>query len=264
MSLSGAGLPAVVFTDLDGSLLDHNTYLPGPAAPALAALVEKGVLVVFCSAKTFAEQVHLQADLGLEAPVIVENGAAIVHPDGSRVVLGLAHTEAAERLAGAAAEAGVEIRGYDDMTLEEISALTGLTPEEAERARNREYTVTFLVIEGGDEGVARLEEAMGRSGLRLTRGSRFLSAQGPHDKGAAVRHLVATLSDGVTPPPPTFGIGDYLNDAEMLAAVDVPMLVRLPDGLWADLVLPGVIRLEGVGPHGWAQAAQRILETVGP
>lgn len=262
MSPARPGPAAVVFTDLDGSFLDHATYLPGPAAPALAALTQRGILVVFCSAKTWAEQSHIQASLGLEAPVIVENGAAVVHPDGSRLVLGLPHRQVTEGLVEAAAAVGVGVRSYDDMDLEEISTITGLTPEEAERARSRDYTVTFLLTEGGDEGTARLEEEMGRRHLRLTRGARFLSAQGLHDKGAAVRRLVAQLADGVSPPPPTYGIGDFLNDAEMLAAVDLPMLVQVPGGTWADLTLPGLVRLEGVGPEGWVLAVDRILETL--
>jgi hypothetical protein len=45
----------------------------------------------------------------------------------------------------------------------------------------------------------------------------------------------------------------------MLSAVEVPMLVRRPDGTWADLEVPGLIRLGGIGPVGFAEAAGRVL-----
>lgn len=258
------GLPqpsAVLFTDLDGTLLDHSTYQPGPAAVALQELIEGGVLVVLCSAKTRAEQTHIQSSLGFDAPFIVENGAAIADPRGILVSFGLPYETVVERLASSAEEAGVRTHGYDDMSLAEISDLTGLSEEEADRARTREFSVTFLMVDGGPDEQQRLQETMARRGLRMVRGARFLSAQGQHDKGVAVRHLVQSLRDG-NPTLRTFGIGDYLNDLEMLAAVDVAMQVQLPDGAWAEIPLPSIVRLAGIGPAGWAVGARRVIEAI--
>lgn len=249
---------AVLFTDLDGSFLDHATYRPGPAAAALRDLRAQGVMVVFCSAKTRAEQAHLQASLGFQAPFIVENGAAIADDGLTLAVFGLPHETVAERLRAAADEAGVRVRGYHEMTTAEISELTGLTIEAAERARAREFSVTFL-IEGAGGGEGPLERPMGELGLRLVRGARFLSAQGDHDKGVAVRHLTGLLREGGGSPT-IYGIGDYRNDLEMLAAVDVAMQVQQPDGSWADIPVDGIIRVDGIGPEGWAQAARRVIE----
>ena len=38
-----AGRPVVVFTDLDGTLLDHDSYRPDEALPCLRALERRGV-----------------------------------------------------------------------------------------------------------------------------------------------------------------------------------------------------------------------------
>ena len=67
----------VVFTDLDGTLLDHNTYDYGPARPALEALGRRGVVLVLCSSKTRAELLHWQAVLGIEGPLVSENGSGV-------------------------------------------------------------------------------------------------------------------------------------------------------------------------------------------
>jgi ribonucleotide monophosphatase NagD (HAD superfamily) len=46
----------LVFTDLDGTLLDHDTYDWTPARDALDRLTRAGIPVVFTSSKTAAEQ----------------------------------------------------------------------------------------------------------------------------------------------------------------------------------------------------------------
>lgn len=245
---------AVVVTDLDGTLLDHLTYEPGPAEAAVRRLREAGIAVVFCSSKTRAEQVELRRRLGVTDPFIVENGAALWW-NGRAEVFGLRYEEVRRRLLEAAAEAGVTIRGYGDLTVDEVATLTGLDPAAAARARDREHTESFLLEP--EERAGELRAAATRRGLRLVRGSRMWTAQGTHDKGTAVRRLLETWGR-----PPSYGIGDHEADRELLEAVDHPMVVRRPDGSWVDLQPPGLLRLDGVGPEGWVQAAERVLEEV--
>ncbi len=240
----------VLFSDLDGAFLDQRTYTPGPAAGWLKALTEAGVTVVFCSAKTRSEMSHLLRSLGLDTPFIVENGAAVVEDSRVLATFGLPYERVRASLAEAAAETGVSVRSYGDMTPAEISELTGLSVEEAVRAKHREYSVTFIV-EGSE---TRIRQALEARGLRMVRGALFYSAQGDHDKGTAVRYLVDVLRPGRT-----YAIGDFDNDLPMLEVVDRPMLVQRPDGDFADVVVGDLIRLEGVGPAGWIMGARRIL-----
>ena len=72
-------LPLLVFSDLDGTLLDHESYSFAPARAALAALAEIGAGVVLATSKTAAEVAPLRAALGLAGwPAIVENGAGLL------------------------------------------------------------------------------------------------------------------------------------------------------------------------------------------
>ena len=70
----------VLFTDIDGTLVAHDTYDPGPSTEAVAKLQRAGIPVVLCSAKTRAEQEALCARLKLDDPYIVENGAGVIFP----------------------------------------------------------------------------------------------------------------------------------------------------------------------------------------
>ena len=70
----------MVFTDLDGTLLDHDTYGWEAAAPALEQLKAKRVPVVLISSKTRAEMAPLREALRLEDPFVSENGGGIFLP----------------------------------------------------------------------------------------------------------------------------------------------------------------------------------------
>ena len=69
----------IVFSDLDGTLLDHETYSFEPARPALDRLKREGHVLVLASSKTAAEIAPLRDAMGFShCPAIVENGAGIL------------------------------------------------------------------------------------------------------------------------------------------------------------------------------------------
>ena len=57
----------LIFTDLDGTLLDHESYDWSPAAPALARARAAGVPVIPATSKTRAELAPLMAALAMSA-----------------------------------------------------------------------------------------------------------------------------------------------------------------------------------------------------
>ena len=70
----------LVFTDLDGTLLDHHTYSWKEALPALERCRKKSVPVVLVSSKTRAEMAVLHQELKLSAPFVSENGGGVFFP----------------------------------------------------------------------------------------------------------------------------------------------------------------------------------------
>jgi mannosyl-3-phosphoglycerate phosphatase len=261
--------PLVVFTDLDGTLLDEETYAFDAAREALLALGERRIPVVLCSSKTRAEMRPLARLLGVDAPLIVENGGAVVAgtppPDarwrreGDDWLLELGTPRAAllRALAEIAREAGAEVRSFAQLSVHEVSRLTGLTAAAADLARQREYDEPFLVAR---EQVARVASAAQRRGLRVTRGGRFHHLTGPVDKGRAVKEVRALYA--ADPPPATLGLGDSANDLSFLSAVDRAVVVPRPGGrIDPDLAasLPGAERAPAPGPAGWNAAVLAVL-----
>ena len=69
----------LVVTDLDASLLDHS-YSWYEAKPALVRLRDLGLPLVLNSSKTVAEMKDLAMELGLDSPLVVENGGVLAIP----------------------------------------------------------------------------------------------------------------------------------------------------------------------------------------
>ncbi|HOT00787.1 MAG TPA: HAD-IIB family hydrolase [Acidobacteriota bacterium] len=262
----------VVFTDLDGTLLDKQTYSWSAARSGLELLAGRSIPLVLVTSKTLAEVEPLRRDMQLNDPFIVENGAAVfLPPDGggpevadlSEVagyrcrLFGRTYAEARRFLVSQAARLGA--RGFGDMTIDEISARTALPPDAAGRAAARLFTEPCAVEPGR---LAELDAIARRAGFRILEGGRFchVVAAG-QDKGTAVRWLIAAYQRrwpgrkiG------TVGIGDSPNDLDFLSVVDVPVLVRRPDGthLRAD-GLPRALLAAAIGPAGWNLAIHQLL-----
>src|SRR5207253_11339070 len=75
-------LRVVLFTDLDGTLLDAATYRYDAARPALDRLRECRIPLIICTSKTRAEVDYLRRELDNRDPFIVENAGARYIPDG--------------------------------------------------------------------------------------------------------------------------------------------------------------------------------------
>lgn len=255
-------MAAVVFSDLDGTLLDLQTYSCEEARPAVELLRSRGVPLVLCSSKTRAEIEHHRRELALDAPFIVENGSAVLIPareGGSAIELGLPVAEIRRRLADLRGELGLALRGYADLPQAEIRRLTGLDEEAAQRASRREYSETLLQERFTPEALERLQDALAARGLSGAAGSRFVTVTGRGaDKGRAAR-LLLDLYRRRDPSLLSIGVGDGPNDGPMLEAVDRPYLVRKPSGDWAGMDVPRLVRVEGIGPAGFRKVIGELF-----
>lgn len=263
----------VVFTDLDGTLLDHHTYSYEQALPGLELLQQRSIPVVFCSAKTRAEQAVYRDALQLHDPFIVENGGAVfverdyfnrphtfTRSTNGFDVLEFARpcAEVRKILSMVRAELQLPLKGYGDMTLQEIVELTGLDEPSAALAAKREYEET-VVTQLSDADRERFRAALARHGVMMTAGARFISISTANDKGRATQALIEMFrrewGEIVT-----VGIGDSWNDAPLLSVTDLALQVQQPGGDWADLPVDGIRKISGIGPKGWTLAMSQLLE----
>ena len=202
-------------------------------------------------------------------PFISENGGGVYLPAGyfpfhgpgdqqvgyEAISLGSSYEAIRKRFVELRDRLGIAVRGFGDMTIEEVAGLTGLTFEEARLAQQRDFEEPFIFPGKPDDRF--LSEIEGE-GLRWTQG-RFFHLMGDHHKGRAV-NILRRLYERRDGPVMTVGIGDSLNDLPFLLAVDRPVLVKKESGRHdARIDIPGLVRTDGIGPAGWNEAVTRLI-----
>ena len=243
----------MVFTDLDGSLLDHETYAFDAALPALEALAQADIPVSVVSSKTRAEIIPLVSQLNLTGPIIAENGAVIAFRDGTLDTAG--HINDIRQALDALPEKHRNaIKGFGDMSVAEISQLTGLDEAASARAAQREASEPFM-WSGGD---APDKNLLVNKGFQIIRGGRFYHIIPHRDKADAIKRVMAEMGK---PDAEIWALGDGPNDLSMLLTANKGALIHNPN-LQVTAQLPETHALyltKQAGPAGWAEAIFTFL-----
>ena len=191
----------IVFSDLDGILLDPDTYSCGRAEPGIRTLAELGHPLILCSSKTCAELEYWRPRLSNREPFIVENGGAIYIPRGyfpfriddaqirgdyEVIEFGGRYRELVDTLRRASAVAECPTIGFHQMSVAEICIRTMLPVRHAELAKRRQYDEPFTIL---GSGVRRLLTTIRLFGKDWTQGDRFYHINAGHDRFTAIRRL---------------------------------------------------------------------------
>lgn len=251
---------AVIVTDLDGTLLDHHTYSFEPASQALAEIAERGYPLILNSSKTRAEMLALQQELGLHQAFVCENGAAVYLPDGDQwqcQSFAEPRTQWLPWVHQLRARGQLPFEGFSDWDTARIADLTGLSEAKATLAANREFSEPLL-WHGDDAGRKAFEAELAGRQLRLVKGGRFFSLQGQFDKAQAMLWLKAWFQR--QQPVTLIALGDSPNDAAMLNAADIAVVIKSAQSDSMQVTKPArVIRTTEPGPGGWQQAMTTIM-----
>ena len=271
----------LIFTDLDGSLLDHHTYGFAPAANCLDRLETQGIPVIPITSKTRAEVLAFRQTINNQHPFIIENGAAICIPKGyfnqrpeRATELGrneqywiISNTEPRSQWIEILNQVGKpfadEYQTFSsiciDQGVEGLALLTGLTFEQATLAQQREYSESINWL-GSDSRKADFIQQLNDAGAHLLQGGRFLSMGGNIDKGRALLQLQA-LYQAQYGQCQSIAIGDSYNDISMLEAADSALVIRSPSHAMPALKRTnGVYQSDAIGPNGWVEGIAAWLK----
>lgn len=267
--------PLVVMTDLDGTLLDHDTYSYAPAASVMSRLKSAGIPLILNTSKTAAELKVLRESLKNSDPYVVENGSAIFVPAGyfggktentaqkagdDVHVFGALRTDILNIIHKFRTDKEFLFTGFADMEVPEIIAHTGLLESAALQAATRDFSEP-LIWQDSAHQLRKFEALIAHHGLRLLKGGRFVHVIGACDKGKCLHWLRERFSDSPGAQPLFVALGDSQNDVAMLNAADIAVIVRSSHHEPPDLEKQSsVIITAETGPQGWANALTPILD----
>jgi len=189
----------LVFTDLDGTLLDHDTYSFEPALEALEQLRSLDIPVILNSSKTLAELRSLADQLDLPSPLVSENGSIIAWPspeqnDSYKIeYTGASYPVITETLDQLRKQYAYQFARFHDWNAQGIADKTGLPLEAAALAGQRQGSVPLL----WHDSVEKLEafrQQLEDAGLVLKKGGRFWHVMGQTDKVKAMQQVASAYA----------------------------------------------------------------------
>jgi mannosyl-3-phosphoglycerate phosphatase len=261
----------LIFTDLDGTLLDRDTYSWEAARPALDRLLRDGIPWILVTSRTRAEVEFWRERLRNEHPFIVENGGAAFVPPGyfRRTILpgrrsglyevlnwGATYAELVSDLQKASDASRCRVRGFHEMSPEEVASLCGLPLSQAVLAKQREHDEPFLILDPNRaDALMAAIEAMGRNCLQ---GGRLWHITGRNDKAAAVEFLSELYSREYSAVR-SIGLGDGLNDVPFLKVVTRPVIIPSPQVAELRVRVPTAIVSDRPGPAGWNDVILKMI-----
>jgi mannosyl-3-phosphoglycerate phosphatase len=260
-------LKIIVMTDLDGTLLDQDTFEYEPVKSYMAELLDSGVGIVLNSSKTWAELEYFCRSFGRQLPYVSENGAAIYNADS---LLGLSNIKPNAYQIFGRPVADLKMIWSNNIStglrkkclfLDETersvqSSCLGLTGESLARAMTRGYSRPFL-FKGSDSEFKELQKQANELKLNVLRGGRVCNLSALHDKANCIT-LIRDLVDSNLGKALIVGVGDSDNDVSMLEAADIACVIprknELPLTIKNNKTCQRVIHASRIAPLGWQEA----------
>ncbi len=260
----------VIFSDMDGTFLDHDTYSYAKAMPAVKKIIKNKIPLVFVSSRVSHEMDIYYKKIKIKHPFISENGAAIFIPKsyfkdlkydyilrGCEVLqFGTKYKKLRNVLNKIKKETNCIIKGFGDLTPKELSKNANISIKKAKLAKQREFTEPFILYKGNIEKIKKLIK---KYGLNYTKGGRYHYIMGKNDKGKAV-NLLKKLFKKKFGKIITLGAGDGVNDLPMLKNVDHGYQVENHKGQYS-FKHKGIVRINKIGPEGFNEAVLGYLKS---
>jgi len=265
--MSNENIQWLVITDLDGTLLNHDSYAVDAALNAIVLLQEKNIPVILNTSKTYAETITIRKMLDIHDPFIVENGSCIYLPKNQFAKL----TGSTSREDYWAIEMGASQQAINEIlrhikltekhairlsqcTVEQAVALTGLSNEQAAQAISREFSEP-LIWQADESLLDKFQQQLKLNALTILQGGRFLHVIGDCDKGRAMVRLIDCYTNKVK----TIVLGDSANDAAMLTMADISVIVNSPSNHQLHKRVSPDIQTKASAPEGWQEAIKKAL-----
>ena len=262
----------LIFTDLDGSLLNHNNFDFKKIKDFILNCISRGIKIIPNTSKTHTEINIFFDQLGQRLPFVCENGAAIhnlnlLHPEikseESSLIFSRSLNEILEVFKN---NIPIEFQKkcifVRDMSPKDQMDVLGLNDKFLPHALNREYSMP-LIFEGSKDNIIEFTTLLKKIGMKLHEGGRVLNICDNCSKGKAMKILIKMLNDNFNLKTHTIVVGDSPNDISMLNDCDQPCVIPLPGNRnLIELKDHKIIRATKSAPEGWEEVVRTSLKKI--
>jgi mannosyl-3-phosphoglycerate phosphatase len=269
----------VIFTDLDASLLDYDTYEFGEIKNFVINLIENGIFIIPVTSKTKNETLKFLKSLPRYESFAIENGGAVylideyekyteekleIESDNGllKKVLGTKIDILKDFLKEFSEKENLMIKTIFDFSVSELSFMLNLSAKDLIDTLDREYDIPFIIENPIKDKIEKLIENANKKRYKIHIGGRFYHISGNYNKGDAVRFLEDIYKNRFGDIM-TIGIGDSLNDLSLLESVEIPILIRKKDFTICEEIKEKISNLyitNKPAPLGWQEGVEKVLK----
>jgi mannosyl-3-phosphoglycerate phosphatase len=247
----------IIFSDIDGTILDFENYSYKISLPAIRTLAGKGIPLILVSSKTYIEMLKLHKQLKLPWPFIFENGAGISQ-HGTYTLYGKSYQKLVQYKPAIEQACGT-ITWAENLPLTKLSEYTGLSTRKVKDMMARMASVLFIAHHTLD--INQINKQLHPFGIAITTGGKFFTViDSDVNKGSAVQMIQAMYRQHYTSIY-SYAIGDGLNDIDMFKAVDEAYFVGKRNLFKTIQTLcPGIHKSRKEGPEGFCEVIDKIVQ----
>ena len=268
----------LIFTDLDGTLLDHENYSFGNNKKLISKIITNKNELIFNTSKTFTESIKLLKEINLmNMPFSTENGAVLYFPKTRfRKIKNSSNYGSfwKIRIAKLSSKSWYQFllkkqKKYklliaQDLTFNSLKKYTNLN--NTKMMLNREASQIIL----WEDSLVNLKKF--RNELKsekegvLIQGSRFMQISSICNKRIAkklISHAYDIQFHG-TYSKNTNALGDSKNDIDMLNSAKYSCIIKNPSGVFPKLNFnkKNIFRSTKLAPDGWSQVLYKLNKTM--
>ena len=258
----------LIFTDLDGSLLDRDTFKFDKISKYIKDLISKGIFIIPNSSKTKKEIDSFNKDLDEDLPFIVENGAAIYN-------LNLINSSFPEKISLSREISEIldifnnkiskkyksKCKFIKNLTSDKQLQIFGQSKEKVKLSMKREYSIPLL-YDGSKAEKVDLIKSVNNAGLSLHEGGRVINLCDKISKSQAMKHVVKIFKKISKEKLITIGVGDNFNDLDMLKNSDIPCLVFNDKFTMEKINIDNCLVSKNPAPEGWEEVVKLALDKI--
>ena len=258
----------IIFTDLDGTLLDRDTFKFDKIIGYLKDLILKDIYIIPNSSKTRQEVEFFNKELDENLSYVVENGAAIYNLNlinssfPEKISLS---RETSEILKIFEKKVSIKFRSkckfIDKLSIDKQLKIFGLSKQKIRFALNREYTIPLL-FDGSKNEKTSLFKSVSDAGLSLQEGGRVINLCDKVSKAQAMKKVIKIFKKISKEELITIGVGDNFNDLEMLKNSDIPCLVFNDKFTMEKININNCLVSNKPAPEGWEEVVKLALDKI--
>ena len=254
----------LIFTDLDGSLLDRDTFKFDEIKDYIRQLISKGIFIIPNTSKTEKEILEFNSDLGSSLPFISENGSSInglnlLNKDLPQELILSREKEILLEIFKKTVSPNLQnkCKWLSEMDTRNQSLILGLEHKKLKMALDRKFTLPFI-FNGNKNQKKELSKIIKNKGLFLQEGGRVIHLTDRVNKAKALKVFVRFYKKN-NKNVKTIAVGDNYNDLDMLKTSDFPCLVFNDKFTLDEIPINNLITTNKPSPEGWADVIKMAL-----